>query len=126
MDTDRIYTIKEKNHFYNRLLNCFVLYACEEKYFKSFIDLEFQPIFELQSELEYAFMPVVFDTSIRFKNINAKMVDRLIKFKETVEALPEELWEWSELYTRQEWIDIRKEAKDILSTFGEANRKFEK
>lgn len=119
------YSIKEKNHFYNCLLNSLVLFSCEKEYFESLISPTFAPLFELETEIDYAFMPVVFNNGCDFGNIKQNLKSRLIEFKQEVDKLPDKIWEWEELYENKEWIKIRQESKKLLVELGEENRKFD-
>lgn len=123
---DKEYSLKEKNHFYNCLLNSLVLFACEKEYFESLIGPTFAPLFELETEFDYAFTPIVFENGCEFGNIKQSLKSRLIYFKEEVDKLPNEIWEWDELYVNKEWIRIRQESKKILKKLGEETRKCKK
>lgn len=122
---DKEYSTKEKNHFYNCLLNSLVLFACEKEYFESLIGPTFAPLFELETEFDYAFMPVVFNNGCEFGNIKQNLRSRLMDFKKGVDKLPSEIWDWEQLYVNEEWIRIRQESKKLLKELGEENRKFE-
>jgi hypothetical protein len=121
---NKVYITKEKQFFYNGLLDSLALFSCEKDYFESLISPTFSPLFELETEFDYAFMPIVFKNSCEFGKINQTLKVRLVDFQKRVNELPKELWEWEELYSNKKWLEIRQESKNILKKLGEENRKF--
>ncbi len=122
---EREYSIKEKAFFYSCLLDSLVLFSSEKEYFESVISPIFKPIFELDTEFSYAFLPIVFENACDYGEINEDTKSRLQKFKEAVENLPSEIWRWEALYANNEWLKIRKESISLLEELGEEHRKFE-
>ncbi len=121
---DKVYSLEEKKFFYNCLLDSLVLFACEKDYFESLISPVFAPLFELETEFDYAFMPVVFDNGCEFGEISRSLKIKLIGFKTKVKELPKVLWKWEELYSNKKWLKIREESNNILKELGEEKRKF--
>ncbi|VXB62377.1 hypothetical protein [Chryseobacterium sp. 8AT] len=73
------------------------------------------PLTELFEELDYAFLPVLFETVFRNKLLDESFKEELLLFKKKVDDIPVELWDWELLDTNETWIKIRIDAENILN-----------
>ena len=119
------YGEKESKHFYKCIINSLILFASDKNYFESLIGPTFSPMFELETEFDYAFLPVVFENGTKYAGINTDLKNRLLNFKKSVELIPNDLWNWENIFTEEVWIDIRNQSNKLLDDLGVDNRKFE-
>jgi len=120
----KTYSENEKNHFFKSIINCLVLFASDKPYIESLIGPTFSPIFELETEFDYAFLPVVFENGIKYGKVNPKLESKILKFKEKVENIPSKSWEWEKIFVDKLWIELRIIANEILDDLGIVNKEF--
>lgn len=123
VDNDAEYD-KYVDFYYTSLINSIVLFSLSLTQLEELIEPTFDPLFELESEIDYAFTPVIFETVFRNNKIDTSLKQELQDFKKQVDDIPAELWEWELLSSHQVWSDIRKKVWLLLDKLGVVNRKY--
>ncbi|KQT35917.1 hypothetical protein ASG22_02540 [Chryseobacterium sp. Leaf405] len=82
------------------------------------------PLAELYEELDYAFLPVLFETVFRNRLIDESFKEELLNFKKKVDEIPGELWDWEILDTNEIWKDIRTNAETLLNKLNIESRAY--
>lgn len=108
--------------YFSNLINSIILFALSKEDLEKLIAIAFDPIFELESEIDYAFLPVCFETVFRNGKLNPSFKQDLLNFKLKTNAIPREIWNWEDLETHELWISIRIEANDLLDRIGITHR----
>ena len=99
---------------YSCLTNSLVLFAANEEYLNSLSQPAFDPLFEIESEFDYAFLPVIFQGAIDFKQLDEQLISELLNFKGLVNNLSDDIWDWDQLFTNSNWIELRTRASELL------------
>ena len=115
---------KNVQFYYTNLINSIILFSFTKTELELLIAPAFDPIFELESEIDYAFTPVCFETIFRNELIDAKFKNSLLSFKQMTNEIPSEIWDWEFLETEQNWINVRKKANELLTGMGIKTRKY--
>ncbi|MEK6507518.1 hypothetical protein [Myroides sp. C4067] len=79
--------------YYSCLINSIILFALNVSQLDELSEPTFDPLFELESEIDYAFTPVIFETVFRNKRIDILLRQELLEFKKEIDDIPQELWE---------------------------------
>lgn len=82
------------------------------------------PLTELYEELEYAYTPVCFDTVFTVGLIDHSFKDELLEFKNAIDDLPKEIWDWKHLDNHETWITIRQNANVLLDKLKVSSRTY--
>lgn len=69
----------------------------------------------MYEELDYAFLPALFETVFRNELINKQFKEELLIFKKKVDNVPKELWDFDIMDVNETWLEIRKDAEDLLN-----------
>jgi len=101
--------------FYINLINSLILYTYDIEKLDKMAPVLFDPLAELYEELDYAFLPVLFETVFRNKLIDENFKEDLLIFRKKVEDIPAELWDWDVLDSSDIWQHIRIDAEDLLN-----------
>lgn len=123
-DKEEIEYDKHVDFYYTNLINSLILFSQTSKELEKLDGPGFDPITELESEIDYAFTPVCFDTIFRKGLINKSLKDELLQFKKRTEAIPSEIWEWEFIENHETWINIRQKANAILDKLGVTSRTY--
>lgn len=110
--------------YYSNIINSIILFALSEKELEKLAAPAFDPMFELESEIDYAFLPVCFDTVFRNAKINPSLKQDFLDFKLKTDEVPREIWNWEYLETHEYWISIRTEANRLLDKIGINHRNY--
>jgi len=110
--------------YYTCLINAIILFSLNVSQLEELAESAFDPLFELECEIDYAFTPVIFDTVFRTKRIDAVLREELLDFKKQVDEIPSELWEWEYLGTHQVWNEARVNANLLLDILEIVNRSY--
>ena len=100
--------------YLSNLINALILFSFSKTELKKIAGPGFNPIFELETEVDYAFTPVCFETIFRKGLIHSKHKQRLLDFKKQADEIPDEIWDMEFIDNRNEWIAIRKKANQLL------------
>lgn len=106
---------KNVNFFYTNIVNSLILYTYNVEQLDKMTPILIDPLTELYEELDYAFLPVLFETVFRNKLIDESFKEELLLFKKKVDDIPVELWDWELLDTNEIWATIRIDAENILN-----------
>ncbi len=108
--------------YYSNLINSLVLFAATPEYLISLGDSSFNPIFELETEIDYAFTPSIFNKIFEKKLIEENLKTNLLEFKSKIDKIPSNLWTWDSICNNSEWEEIRKEANYLLDSINIKNK----
>lgn len=108
--------------YYTNLINSLILFSLNSKELEKLTEPSFDPIFELESEIDYAFVPVCFNTIFRKGLINYSFKDELLQFKEWTSQIPSEIWDWEFIEKHETWVTTRLKANAILDKLGVTSR----
>ncbi|MBM7420658.1 MULTISPECIES: hypothetical protein [Chryseobacterium] len=106
---------KNVKFYYINILNSLILYTYNVEKLDKMTPILIDPLTELYEELDYAFLPVLFETVFRNKLFDESFKEELLLFKKKVDDIPAELWDWELLDTNEIWIKIRIDAENILN-----------
>lgn len=79
-------------------------------------------MFELESEIDYAFVPVCFETIFRNGLITNSFKTELLAFKQETDNIPADIWDWEYIGKHETWLRIKYMATGILDKLGIQNR----
>jgi hypothetical protein len=108
--------------YYSNLINTLVLFAATPEYLESLAGPVFNPISELETELDYAFTPLLFNEIFKKKLIIEELKTDLLSFKYKVDKIPNDLWTWKNICENFEWQKLRQEANTLLDRIGIKNK----
>ena len=91
---------------------------------KSLSGPAFDPIFELESELDIGFSNYNLDANVSNKNINNAQKELLLSFKSKVLSVPADMWTFEHIENSEVWKDIRIEANKLLEVIGVSRREY--
>lgn len=103
------------NFYYTNIINSLILYTYNVDQLDEMAPILIDPLAELYEELDYAFLPVLFDTIFRNKLIDESFKEDLLNFKKKVDDIPVEIWDWDFLDHHETWKNIRLEAEKLLN-----------
>lgn len=106
---------KNVKFYYTNILNSLILYTYNVEQLDKMTPVLIDPLTELYEELDYAFLPVLFETVFRNKLIDESFKEELLLFKTKVDDIPVELWDWELLDKNEIWAKIRIDAENILN-----------
>lgn len=115
---------KNVEFYFTNLINSIILFALNKTELELLIAPAFDPIFELESEVDYAFTPVCFETIFRNQFIDVKFKAALLNFKQITDEIPSDIWDWEFIETEQNWINVRKKANELLTKMGIKTKKY--
>lgn len=118
------YYDKQVDFYYSNLISSLILFTFKTDKLEKLAGPVFDPIFELESEIDYAFTPVLFETIFRKGLINNSHKLELLKFKKKTDNIPSEIWDWEFIDNHNTWIEIRKEADELLDKLGVSSREY--
>ena len=115
---------KHVDFYYTNLINSIILFSLTSDKLEKLAARTFDPIFELESEIDYAYTPVCFDTIFRNGIINNSLKTELLEFKKQTDDIPKEIWDWEFLDNHKIWTDIRQKANNLLDKLGVTSRTY--
>ncbi|WP_439479397.1 hypothetical protein [Chryseobacterium aquaticum] len=115
---------KNVNFYYTNIVNALILYTYNVEQLYEMAPILIDPLTELYEELDYAFLPVLFETVFRNKLINENYKEELLNFKVEVDQIPVELWDWEILDTNEVWYKLRIDAENLLNKLNIKTRIF--
>lgn len=116
---------KYVKYYYSNILNSLKLYTYNEEKLEKMTPILIDPILELYEELDYAFTHSLFETVFRNNYINIEFKQDLLSFKRKVDNIPNEIWDWQFLDKHETWIEIRKDADELLNKLGIKSREYD-
>jgi hypothetical protein len=124
VDKEDIDYDKHVNFYYTNLINSLILFSLTAKELEKLAEPVFNPITELESEIDYAFTPVCFETIFKKGLIDASIKNELLMFKKDTDNIPLEIWEWEFIDNHETWISTRQKAKALLDKLGIISRTY--
>ena len=118
------YYDKHVDFYYSNLINSLILFTFKTDKLEELAGPVFDPMAELETEIDYAFTPVCFETIFRNGLIDESSKSELLSFKKKTDEIPAEIWEWEFIDNHDTWIEIRKEANELLDKLGVSSRKY--
>ena len=115
---------KHVDFYYTNLVNSIILFALTIEELEKLGGPAFDPIFELESEIDYAFTPVCFETIFRNGIIDNALKSELLTFKKETDNIPSEIWDWEFIDNHGTWISIRQKANALLDKLGVKSRTY--
>lgn len=116
---------RKADFYYSCLCNSLVLFAASPSYLDSLTGPVFDPIFELESDYDYAFEYPVFDGNFTSGRVSEELRQELLVFKGKADLIPPELWTWDHLISNETWHAIRIAAEELLTKMGESRRTYD-
>ena len=105
---------KHVDFYYRNLINCLILFSLNSDGLEKLAGPVFDPMFELESEFDIAYTPVCFETIFRNKVIDISFKDELLEFKQEIDNMSNEIWDWDFINDHDDWIAIRQKANVLL------------
>ncbi len=122
VDKEELEYDKHVDFYYTNLINSIILFSLTTEELDKLAGPAFDPMFELESEIDYAFTPVCFDTIFRNIMIDNSLKNELLAFKKETDDIPKEIWEWEYIDNHNTWVSIRKNANILLDKLGVTSR----
>ncbi|MBB6329541.1 hypothetical protein HNP24_000491 [Chryseobacterium sediminis] len=101
--------------YYTNIINSLILCTYNADQLDGMAPILIDPLTELYEELDYAFIPVLFETVFRNKRIDESLKEDLLQFKNEVDEIPVEIWNWDFLDKHEKWGNIRIESEKLLN-----------
>jgi hypothetical protein len=111
---DEIDYDKHVQFYYTNLINSIILFSLTTEDLEKLAGPVFNPMFELGSEIDYAFTPVCLETIFRKGRIDSSFREELLTFKKETDDIPKEIWDWEFIDNSVTWISIRQKANTLL------------
>ena len=124
-DSNEISQDKIKYNQYTCLYNSLVLFAATPEYLKSLSGPVFAPIFELETDFDYAFGDFMFEQNFKNGSVQESLRQELLKFKAKVDITEPAIWTIEEIEKNPIWQDIRNDANILLDKLGEKRREYD-
>lgn len=124
VDNDEIEYDKHVDFYYTNLINSLIIFSLTSKELENLAGPLFNPMSELESEIDYAFTPVCFDTIFRIGLIDKSFKDELLQFKKRTDDIPSEIWEWEFIDNHETWVITRQKANALLDKLGVTSRTY--
>lgn len=121
-DNEEIDYDKYVDFYYTNLINSIILFSFTRNELEKLSAPSFDPIFELESEIDYAFLPVCFDTIFRNNVIDISLKNELLEFKQETDNISSEIWNWEFIDNHESWITVKQKASILLDKLGIVNR----
>ncbi|WP_207214151.1 hypothetical protein [Brumimicrobium glaciale] len=122
VDKDEIEYDKYVDFYYTNLINSLILFSLTSKELEKLSGPVFNPMTELEAEIDYAFTPVCFDMVFRNEIINKSFKNELLSFKKWIDDIPSEIWEWELIDNHEIWVVTRQKANTLLEKLGVTSR----
>lgn len=112
-DTEAEYD-KHAGFYYTNLVNAITLFSLTWDELDRLGGPAFDPVFELESEIDYAFTPVCFETIFRNGLVDVIFKNDLLLFKRETDNIPKEIWTEEHIAGHETWALIRQKANALL------------
>ncbi|BAP30839.1 uncharacterized protein CHSO_1802 [Chryseobacterium sp. StRB126] len=115
---------KHVDFYYTNIINSLILYTYNVEELDKMAPVLIDPLTELYEELDYAFLPVLFETVFRNKLIDMSLKEELLLFKKKVNDTSNEIWDWNILDTHEFWKNIKIDAEQLLHKMNIETREY--
>jgi len=116
--TDKFDFDENVDFYYNNLINSLVLFTYDSEKLKELEPILIDPLTELYEEIDYAFIPDLLESVFRNKMIDLKHKSLLLEFKQNVDQIPNEIWNYNSIDDNIIWKKLRFKANEILEKIG--------
>ena len=110
--------------YYSNLINSLILFTMTTKELDKLDGPLFNAMTELESEIDYAFTPVCFDTIFRNELIDTSHKSELLSFKNWTDNIPSEIWDWEFIDNHETWYKTRHKANVLLNKLNVKSRTY--
>lgn len=124
VEKENIENDKHVDFYYTNIINSIILFTYNSNQLEEMTPILINPLTELYEELEYAFTPVCFETVFRLELINNEFKNELLEFKQEVDCIPTEIWDWEFIDNHETWITIRQKSNILLDKLGVKSRTY--
>ncbi|MBI3133833.1 MAG: hypothetical protein HYZ14_04080 [Bacteroidetes bacterium] len=124
VDKEHIEYDKQVDFYYTNLINSIILFSLTSKELEKLAGPVFNPMTELEAEIDYAFTPVCFDTIFRNGLIDNSFKAELLVFKKLTDDIPTEIWDWEFIDNHEIWVTTRLKANALLDKLGVTSRTY--
>jgi hypothetical protein len=124
VDKEEIEYDRHVDFYYTYLINSLILFSLTIKELENLAGPLFDPMTELETEIDYAFTPVCFDTIFRNGLVDNSFKSELLAFKKWTEDIPSEIWDWEFIESHETWATTRLKANALLEKLGVTNRTY--
>jgi len=124
VDKEEIEYDKHVEFYYTNLINSLILFSLTSKELEKLTGPVFNPITELETEIDYAFTPVCFDSVFQNGLVDSLFKTELLAFKKWTNDIPSEIWDWEFIDNHETWITTRLKANDLLDKLGVTSRTY--
>lgn len=109
---------KSVDYYYTNLINSLILFTYNSDELEQMEIILIDPLTELYEEMDYAFLPVCFETVFRNNVIDDKYKNELLSFKKIVDEIPNEIWDYEFIGVNEKWTEIKNNAENLLNKLG--------
>lgn len=124
VDKEEIEYDKYVDFYYTNLINSLILFSLTSKELEKLAGPVFNPMTELELEIDYAFTTVCFDTIFRKDLIDKSFKYDLLEFKKWTDDIPSEIWDWEFIDNHETWVTTRQKANALLDKLGVTSRTY--
>lgn len=115
---------KHVDFYYTNIINSLILYTYNTEGLDKMTPILIDPLTELYEELDYAFLPVLFETVFRNGLIDMSLKEELLLFKKKVDDAPNEIWDWNVLDIHEFWKNVKIDAEKLLHKMNIETREY--
>lgn len=109
---------KSVDYYYTNLINSLILFTYNSDELEQMEIILIDPLTELYEEMDYAFLPVCFETVFRNNVIDDKYKNELLSFKKLVDEIPNEIWDYEFIGVNGKWTEVKSNAENLLNKLG--------
>jgi hypothetical protein len=124
VDKDEFEYDKHVNFYYVNLINSLILFSLTSEELDKLVGPIFNPMTELEMEIDYAFTPVCFETIFRNSLIDNSFKSELLSFKKWTDDIPSEIWDWKFIGNHKIWVTTRQKANALLDKLDVTSRTY--
>jgi hypothetical protein len=115
---------KSVDFYYKNLINSLILFTYNSDELLNMEPILIDPLTELYEELDYAYLPVCFETIFRNSAIDLIYKQELLNFRTKVDEIPNNFWDYEYIDSSEKWKEIKTHAENLLIKLGVETREF--
>jgi len=124
VDMEEIEYDKHVDFYYTNLINSLILFSLTSEELEKLAGPVFNPMTELETEIDYAFTPVCFETIFRNGIIDNLLKSELLLFKKWTDDISSEIWKWEFIDIHETWVITRQKANALLDKLDVTSRTY--